>query len=184
MYKYLWAVAATLACTQIPAVADEVLPGTDIQVRPDARIDVSRWDRGRIFPAHVARDVHAQDGDVAIPRGSQAELIVRQIGPGQFALDLESITVNGRRYTMDTSGPQYNMPQADYDNGGGIIGAIAGAIAGASGDQVETRGGEIRVPEGSLITFHLQEPLHVVNWTDPGYQQGQYHYHREHDWYR
>ena len=61
------------------------------------RIDVSRWDRGRIYPAHIARDVFPRDGDLAIPRGSSAELIVRETGPGQFTLDLESMTVNGRR---------------------------------------------------------------------------------------
>jgi hypothetical protein len=166
------------------ARADVVLPGTEIAVRPDNPIDVARWDRGRIYPAHVARDVFARDGDLVIPRGSPVELIVRQVGPGQMSLDIESVTVNGRRYAMDTTGPQFNMPRNSYDNGGGLVGSIIGAIAGANGEQVEPRGSEIRVPAGSLLRFQLQEPLRVVNWGDPGYSNGDYHYHHEHDWYR
>lgn len=184
MLKSLWAIPAILIGLQVPMMADVVLPGTDIHVRADSPIDVARWDRGRIYPAHVVRDVVARDGDVAIPRGAQAELIVRQVGPGQLALDLESVTVNGQRYAMDTAGPQYNMPETEYNNGGGVVGAIIGAIAGANGEQVEPNGAEIRVPAGSVVTFQLREPMHIVGWGDPGYMNGRSHYHREHDWYR
>lgn len=159
-------------------------PGIDIQVRADAPIDVSTWDRGRIYSAHVARDVFDRDGNVAIPRDSPAELIVRQVGPGQMVIDLESITAHGQRYALDTSGPEYNMPQSSYQSGNGIVGAIVGAIAGANGEAVHPNGGEIRVPVGSLLTFQLREPLHVVEWHDPGYTQGPYHYHHDQDWYR
>ena len=173
-----------LICGGIPVLAATILPGTEIQVRSDAAIDVGRWDRGRIYPAHVVREVHAQDGDVVVPRDSEAELIVRQTGADQFAVDLESITVHGQRYAMDTAGPQYNMPESNYHQGNGIIGAIAGAIAGANGERVQPNGGEIRVPAGSVITFRLQQPLHVVSWNDPGYRRGEDHYHRDGDWYR
>jgi len=184
MYKCFLAVGAALVFSQIPALADVILPGTDVQVRTDSRIDVNRWDPGRIYPAEIARNVYSRKGDLSIPQGSPAELIVRHIGPGEYELDVESITVNGERYVLDTTGPQYNLPQNNYDNGNGIVGAIAGAIAGSNGEQVQPQGAEIRVPAGSVITFHLQEPLHVVNWADPGYEGGPYHYHHEHDWYR
>ncbi len=182
--KHLLAVPIILAGIQGWALADTILPGTRIEVRSDNPIEVTRWDRGRIYPAHVARDVMARDGDVAIPRGSYAELIVRQNGPDQMTVDIESITVNGRRYTMDNTGPQFNMSQSDYTGGGGLVGGIVGAIAGATGAQVETRGGQIRVPAGAVLTFELRQPLHVVNWSDPGYDNNGYHYHRDHDWYR
>jgi hypothetical protein len=90
--------------------------------------------------------------------------------------------VNGRRYAMDTSGPEFRTKQ-DYDNGAGLLGNIVGALSGGR-VQVETRGSEIRVPEGSMIRFQLREPLHVVGWGDPGYMQERYHYHRQGDWYR
>jgi hypothetical protein len=120
---------------------------------------------------------------MAIPRGSEAELIVRQIGPGQYVLDLESITANGQRYALDTSGPQYHMPQRDYQDGSGIVGAIVGAISGANGERGEGRGAEIRIPPGSQVTFQLQEPMHVVDSGDQRYQRGGYHYHHDDDWY-
>ena len=184
MWKQLLVIPAVLICSQVPAMADVIVPGTDIQVRLDQRVDVSNWDRGRIYPAHVARDVYAKDGDMVIPRGADAEMIVRKVGPDQFALDLESITARGQRYAVDTSGPKYRTSEADRDQGGGIIGAITGAIAGASGERVEPKGAEIRIPPGSVITFRLERPLRVVNWHDPGYSRGPYHYHGDHDWYR
>lgn len=185
MWKLLLAVPAVfLMGTQVAARADTILPGTQIQVRSDAPIDVSRWDRGRIYPGHVAQDVFARDGDVAIRRGSPVELIVRQAGPDQMVIDLESVTSNGQRYVVDTTGPQYNMSRPDYDSGNGVLGAIAGAIASANGQQVVSRGAHIEVPGGSVITFNLQEPLHVANWGDPGYDRDGDHYHRDHDWYR
>jgi hypothetical protein len=184
MWKHVLVVPAMLICSQVPVLADVIVPGTEIQVRLEQRVDVSNWDRGRIYPAHVARDVYAKDGDMVIPRGAEAELIVRKVGPDQFVLDLESITARGQRYAMDASGPQYHMPDNDRNQGSGIIGAITGAIAGANGERVEPRGAEIRIPPGSVITFHLEQPLRLVNWNDPGYSRGPNHYHRDPDWYR
>ena len=181
MKQLLLALPMVLICTQFAARADTLLPGTQIRVRSESQVGVSRWDRGRIYPARVAQDVYARDGDLAIPRGSYAELIVRETGPGQLALDLESVTANGRRYVMDATGPQFNMDANTYNSGAGLLGTIVGAIAG-----VETRGGEIRVPSGSVLTFQLQEPLYLVGWQDEGYMQNGYHYHRyeRHGWYR
>lgn len=105
MRNLIWAVPALLLGMQICASADTILPGTQIVVRSDRSIDVHTWDQGRIYPAHVAQDVFARDGRLVIPRGSYAELVVRETGPNQTTLDLESVTVNGARYVMDTTGP-------------------------------------------------------------------------------
>jgi hypothetical protein len=183
MRNLLWTAPAIFLGIQICASADTILPGTQIQIRTDQPIELHTWDRGRIFPARVARDVHAGDGDVAIPRGSYAELIVRQTGPDQLALDLESVTVNGNRYALDTNGPRYNMPREQYENGGGLLGNIVGALSGGQA-RVETNGREIVVPADTMITFQLREPLHTVGWSDPGYSRDRYHYHRDGDWYR
>jgi len=176
--KTLLAVSIMMGGLHVSGWAAVVPPGTEIPVRPDQSINVSKWDRGRIYPAHVARDVLARNGSVAIPRGAYAELIVRQRGPNDLALDLESVTVNGTRYAMDTEGPEFRA-NPGYNTGAGIIGNIVGAIAG-----VEANGQTIRVPAGSDLRFRLQAPLRVVNWADPGYDERGYHYHREHDWYR
>ncbi|HZU24052.1 MAG TPA: hypothetical protein VFA04_00935 [Bryobacteraceae bacterium] len=47
---------ALVAGCAATARADVVAPGTEVAVRTDASIDVAHWDRGRIYPAHVARD--------------------------------------------------------------------------------------------------------------------------------
>lgn len=182
MKHVFWMIPALLMGMQISAKADTVLAGTEIAVRTNSPIHVDRWDRGRIYTGHVARDVAARDGDIAIPAGSPVELIVREIGPQQMTVDIESITVNGHRYAMDTAGPDFNTQS--YNSGNGVVGAIIGAISGATGTQVETQGSEIRIPPDSVLRFQLQQPLRVVNWGDPGYEQGGYHYHHEHDWYR
>lgn len=67
--------------------------------------------------------------------------------------------------------------------GAGLLGNIIEAISGGQ-VQMETRGNEIRVPEGSMLRYRLREPLHVVGWGAPGYKQEQNHYHRQGDWYR
>jgi hypothetical protein len=182
--KQFLALSVAALALQLPGLADTLAPGTQISVRTNSPIEVARWDRGRIYQAFVDRPVYARDGDVAIPRGAPVELIVRQIGPGQLALDIESVAVNGQRYVMDATGPQFNMNRNDYDNGSGLVGSIVGAIAGATGAQVETRGGEIHVPAQAVVTFQLQEPLHMVGWQDPGYEHNNWHYHHDHDWYR
>src|SRR5665213_1421885 len=119
MRNLMWTIPAALVAMQICASADTILPGTQIAVRTDQPIEIHNWERGRIYPGRVARDVVARNGDIAIPRGAYAEMIVREIGPNQMALDLESVTVNGMRYAMDSTGPQFNMPSADYNNGAG-----------------------------------------------------------------
>jgi hypothetical protein len=183
MCNSFWLTPILFFAMQVGAAADTILPGTQIRVRTDQPIEMHTWDRGRVYPARVIGDIYARDGDLAIPRGSYAELIVRRIGPDEMALDLESVTVKGQRYVMDTTGPQYNMPNDQYQNGGGLLGSIVGAISGGHAS-VATRGNEIRVPAGAMITFQLQEPLHLAGWSDPGYDRDRDHYHRDHDWYR
>jgi hypothetical protein len=177
--KQLFAIPVLLVGLQCASYADTVLPGTELEVRTHGPITVAKWERGRIYIGEIARDIHARDGDLAIPRGSRVEMIVRQRNPDQLTLDLESITVNGRRYAVDTSGPNFNMDRGDYDRGAGLIGNIVGAIAGG-----ETQGSAVRVPDRSILHFRLQQPLRVVDWQDPGYDRDGSHYHRDNDWYR
>jgi len=169
--KYLLIVTALLVGSQIPILADVIVPGTEIPVRTDTTIDVASWQRGRIYPAYVARDILGEDGRVVIPRGSEAELIVRRPAPGQMVVDLESIHINGKRYVMSTTGPEYNMAEGEFQNGTGLAGVI-------------TSGSEIRIPGESEITFRLQEPVGGVTWIYPGYQRKGMHYHPDATWYR
>ena len=201
MNKLFLAVPALLIATNGLARADQIVPGTEITVRTDENISLDRWDRGRIYPATVDRDVFASDGDMMIPRGSPAELIVRQVGPHDLALDLESVVIRGRRYVINAPGEAYDAGRAGvgknertgrFVGGGAIVGSIIGAIAGGgkgaaigaaagaasgAGAQMATRGREIHVPVESLLTFRLEQPLYVSGAPDSGYMRGGHHYH-------
>jgi hypothetical protein len=204
MRRILW-ILPLLIGSQFYAVAevDRVAPGTEITVRTNEPIDLRNWDRGRIYRAQIARDVLATDGDIAFPRGAEAELTVRQVGDREMAVDLEAIYVNGRRFLVDASSPEYNTRgerqgvggnsrTAKYVGGGAIIGSIIGAIAGGgkgaaigaaagaasgAGAQTLTRGREIHVPSESLLTFRLERPLRFVEGPDSGYTRDGRHYH-------
>lgn len=180
--------------------ADPIPPGTRIDVRSDATIDVRDAD-GRIYPGYVMHDVLDRDGRVMIPRGSPAELIVRRFGPRDFALDLESVTVNGQRYSIDTSDAEHvrrgdeGRRTGEYAGGGAVVGSILGAIAGGGkgaaigalaggaagvGAAVATRGDRVFVPAESVLTFRLDRPLDI--YPDAGYDRDGYHYHRDWDY--
>lgn len=187
----IFALAASALSQNYP----ETIPsGTNIEVRTNQRIDL-RGSSGERYSATVNRDVLDTNGSVAIPRGSEAEMVVRNLGNRDLALDLESITVNGRRYEVSGESNSYSAGQkpgvgknertAKYVGGGALLGTIIGAIAGGgkgaaigavagaaggAGAQTLTRGKEIKVPAESLLTFRLDQSLQVG---------GHYKYRRE-----
>jgi hypothetical protein len=168
-----------------------VLPaGTQISVRTDQSINSENAAAGRTFPATLIQDVIDRSGNVVIPRGSQATLIVREVNEGgtlnggSFVLDLDSLRVNGRRYivnttdleTRDRNGIGKNKRTGEMVGGGAVLGTLLGAIAGGGkgaaigaiagaaaggGVQVLTKGREIRVPAETVLNFRLEEPLHL-----------------------
>jgi hypothetical protein len=116
----------------------------------------------------VDQDVRGDNGRIAIPRGSIAELIVRVAPDNDLILDLESIVVNGQRYGIRADP---NRVESQRDNS--VVGAIVGAI---SGGQVRSRA--VRIPRNSVITFRLERPLDM-GIVDRGVTRDGYHYH---DW--
>ena len=155
---------------------------------------------GRIYPGFVAHDVADRDGRVIIPRGAPAELIVRRIGPREIAIDLESVTINGQRFSIDTSDAENvhregdNRRTGESAAGGAVVGSILGAIigggkgaaigaveGGAAGATaaVVTRGDRVYIPAESSMTFRLERPLNI--YPDTGYDRDGNHYHRDWD---
>jgi hypothetical protein len=169
------------------AQPDRVPSGSQITVRLNESIDAKSPSDSRIYSAVVDRDVTDKSGRVVVPRGSDAELILRDSSDKEVILDLESVNVNGRRYTVNTSsetvsaeqtrereGVGANKRTGKYVGGGAVIGSIIGAIAGggkgaaigaATGagagaiGQTATRGGSVKVPSETLLTFRLDRPL-------------------------
>jgi len=146
-----------------------VEPGTIIPIRTNEAIDVERNDY-QVYRGIVDQDVRGNDGRLAIPRGSNVELIVRVARDNDLILDLESVTVNGNRYAIKT---QPNRQEAERDDS--LVGSIVGAIQGG-----EVRGRAVRIPRDSILTFRLQRPLDM-GVADRGTDREGRHYH---DWYR
>lgn len=169
-----------------------VLPeGTDISVRTDETIDSQDANEGQRFPAEVSEDVLDSAGHVVIPRGSEAELAIRNISSGQgvtgapeLALGLDSVTIEGRPYHVNTeavtqqgkTGLGENKRTSEMVGGGALLGTLIGAIAGGgkgaaigalagggagAGTQVLTRGKNVKVPAETQLHFRLDRPLHL-----------------------
>jgi len=143
-------------------------PGTIIPVRTNETIDVERRDN-RVYHGTVDQDIRGENGRIAIPRGANAELMVRVAPDNDLILDLESVVVNGQRYAIKTDP---NRIESQRDNS--LVGAIVGAINGG-----QARGRAVRVPSDSVVTFRLERPLDM-GVVDRGVTRDGYHYH---DWY-
>jgi hypothetical protein len=143
----------------------QLAPGTVIGVRPNESIDVERKDN-RVYTGIVDRDVRGSNGQMAIPRGSTVELIVRVAADNDLILDLESVTVNGQRYAIKTDA---NHVESARDNS--LVGAIVGAINGG-----QARGRAVRIPRDTLLTFRIERPLDM-GVSDRGVTRDGRHYH-------
>jgi hypothetical protein len=165
--------------------------GTELSVRINEAVDSETAAEGQTFDAQVTRDATDTNGDVVIPRGSTAWVVIKSASQGgrfrgasDLVLDLQSVAINGKRYTIDTadvtrkgkSGVGANKRTAEYTGGGAALGAIIGAIAGGGKGaaigagagagagaltQILTKGRAIKVPAESVLTFKLDKPLKV-----------------------
>ncbi len=175
------------------SVARTLPSGTEIIVRTGESIDSSTGGsvEGRAFHATVDRDITDSAGNVAVPRGSDAELVVRSVNSGgttrspELVLDLQSLRAGSQRYLVSTEdvtqtnqqGIGKNKRTAEMVGGGALLGTLLGAIAGGgkgaaigavaggaagAGAQVLTRGKEVKVPAESQLTFRLDKPVNLV----------------------
>jgi len=166
----------------------EAPAGTELVVRTVERIDSRHSGADQIFSAIFEQDVTTESGRVLIPERSSAQLVVRQVSSGgatgspEMALDIQSVTVDGRRYLVSTTdlmmdndtGIGKNTRTAEAVGGGALLGTIIGAIAGGgkgagigaaigagggAGVQVLTRGHDVQVPAETILRFRLDRPV-------------------------
>ena len=165
--------------------------GAEISVRNEETIDSSRAAEGQIYAAEVTRDVRDAAGDVVIPRGANAAIVIKSAsrgghfrGASDLVMDLASVSVDGQQYQLTTSdvaerghnGIGKNKRTAEFAGGGAAVGAIIGALAGGGKGaaigggagagagaltEVLTKG-TIKVPVESVLTFRLEAPLQVM----------------------
>ena len=178
--------------TEIHTKTYEVAAGTEVPVRSEDTIDSAKAVEGQTYAAEIADDVRDANGDVVIPRGSNAQIVIRSASKGgrfhgasDLVLDLQSITVEGQQYLVSTSDLQErgrsglgaNRRTGEFAGGGAALGAIIGAIAGGGKGaaigagagagagaltQVLTKGSAIRVPAETVLTFKLDKPVRIV----------------------
>ena len=205
--------AAALAMLAGPALAhaqtwDYINPipaGTSLQVRTTEVIESQTMD-GRIYRGTIESDVRDTQGRLAIPSGAIAELVVRRDADNDLVLDLDSVTVNGRRYGVNAtsnrvggggvdirnSGIGANKETARNVGGGALLGAILGAVIGGgdgaaagaaagaavgAGAQILTKGRQVKVPAETLLSYKLQSDLNL-DVSDSGYDRDGNHYHK------
>jgi len=165
--------------------------GTTLRIRNNEAINSQTAETGQTYSAVVAEDVVDTEGRVAIPRGSNATLVVRAArdqgkvqGRSELVLDVGSVSVGGRSYRLETGdlvekgreGIGTNKRTGIFTGGGtalgGIIGALAGggkgaaigALSGAAagaGTQAITRGKGVSVPSETMLSFRLEAPVRI-----------------------
>ncbi len=172
------------SATRKSAQAGTIAAGTTIKVRTNEAINTSS--EGERFSAVVDQNVRGSNGTVVIPKGSNAALLVKRMANKDVVLDLDSLTVNGQRYGVQTEhavsskekqGVGANKRTGKYVGGGAAVGAIIGAIAGGgkgaaigagvgagagAGAQILTKGKSVNVPAESLLTYRLRQPLRAA----------------------
>jgi hypothetical protein len=169
----------------VVAQTTRVVPeGTEIKVRTDTAIPAKPAANAR-YTATISSDVTSQSGSVVIPRGSRAQLVAVPTSDGKDTnLDLRSVTVNGKRYLLETStqskssapgGLGVNKRTGKYVGGGAAVGAVLGALlgggkgaaigalvggAGGAGAQVYT-GRKKQLPAETELKFKLAQDLQM-----------------------
>ena len=166
--------------------------GTQVSVRTEDTIDSATAVDGQTYAAEITDDILDANGDVVIPHGSNAQIVIRSASKGgrfhgtsDLVLDLQSISVEGQQYGVSTSEVQEkgkqglgaNKRTAVFTGGGAAHGAVSGAIAGGGKGaaigagagagagaltQIITKGGSIKVPAETVLTFQLDKPVQIV----------------------
>ncbi|MBI3280774.1 MAG: hypothetical protein HYZ57_13130 [Acidobacteria bacterium] len=178
----------TPSAVRVSGAPGEIPAGTTLEVRTNETITSSQASEGHTYSAQIASDVVGQNGDVLIPRGSPAELVVLDAkessgvkGPG-VELALRSVTVRGVNYLVTSedvereTGLGKNPRTATMVGGGAALGTLIGAVAGGgkgavigaavgaaagAAAQVLTQGKEVRIPAETVLRFRLDQPLHL-----------------------
>lgn len=185
------AMAAVLPGATVPSGARAstmLLPaGVHIPVRLAQSVDTRRDRPGTPFIAHVASPV-VQNGVVVVPRGAVchgrlvgAKASGRLTGRAILTLRLDSITVGGRVYAVNTSAPTFVSKAHGTRNAlaiggtattgaaigamaaggvGALAGAGAGAVAGAAGAAI-TGKRQLRLAPETRVVFALRAPLRM-----------------------
>lgn len=154
--------------------------GTEIKVRTDQQITATTANAGHHYTGTVAEAVTDSNGRTIIPKGAPARLTAVKDG-SKVALDLTSVSVDGRRYMIESNAYKEgslgaNKTTAKYAGGGALAGTLIGALAGGgkgaligavaggaagAGAQVLTKGKNLKIPAETVLTFKTAQDLQM-----------------------
>jgi hypothetical protein len=167
----------------------ELLPaGNQLVILTNEAIGSKVAASNQLFSAQVDQDVIDRSNELIVPKRSPAQLIIRTVSTGgvtgspEITLDIQSITVNGRRYNVTTAdlkqkangGIGVSKRTAELIGGGAVIGTIIGAIVGqgkgaaigaaagavgGAGAQVLTKGKQVIIPPETILKFSLDQAV-------------------------
>ena len=156
--------------------------GTSIQVRLAHALSSATARREDRVDASVAEPVRA-DGVLALPAGTQMRGVVMDVEPAQrpskagrveiefdsVYLDPARLEMRGRVAEIRESGDQAKKAGIGAVVGGvlggilgGKTGAIAGILVGGGGAVVATKGEDVELPAGTVLTVRLERPLVIT----------------------
>ena len=170
--------------------------GTEITVQTDEAVDAKSPTENRIYSSVVEADVVDAGGRVLIPRGSRAELILRDSLPSSIVLDLESVTIRGQRYVTETIPSSASADRSEKEGtpvgerpgnyvGHSLLATVVStappgstSVVGAADRRKDVASGSsVKLPEKTIIQFRLERAM-VPGGADPGYTKEGHHYHR------
>lgn len=182
-FKTLLLTILLLSIASFAQTVRTIPEGTTIKVRTDTAIP-AKPAAGASYTATVSDDVLDKSGQVAIPRGSRAQMVaVATEDKKDTNLDLRSVTINNRKYLLTTAstgkgtpgGLGANKRTAKYVGGGAAVGAVLGALLGGgkgaaigalvgggagAGAQVYT-GRKKQLPAETELSFKLAQDLQL-----------------------
>jgi hypothetical protein len=155
-------------------------------VRTNEVIESKNASVGQRFSAQIAADILDHNGTVRIPKGSDAQLVIRTNGDSDsnLILDIDTVSISGTRYAVSTGdltekggeGLGANKKTGVMVGGGAAVGTLIGALIGGGkgaaigaavgagagvGGVVLTKGKEVRVPSETLLSFRLDQDLRL-----------------------
>jgi len=177
-----------------------VPPGSMLRIRINRGLDSNHIQIGAPFDGTVLTDIIA-DGEVAVPRGATVSGVVIGAkkagafkGQGELSLQVNSLTLGGQEYPLNTEVWAENGRDKTPGTvgatvgtsafgallgglaGGGVgaaIGAGAGAGVGLAGSAATPRG-QIIIPPESVLTFRTAGPVTVKTVSEQEMQRLSY----------
>jgi hypothetical protein len=166
----------------------ELPAGTNIVVRMIEGVDSDTARVGQTFSASIDEQITGPNGEVVIPRGTDA--VVKLVdskesgkftGRSELTLDLQSVKIDGQSVDINTQTVSRESSSrgertAKVAGGTAAVGAIIGAIAGGgkgaaiggvaggaagAGAEAVTKGQRVKVPSETRLTFVLDTPLKI-----------------------